>query len=137
MGYDAAAQVAQPLSDLYRRAYREQRIVVTRSRRIGASCLFRVVHVRSEQLEEQLSQLIRDLSLTMERSRTFSRCDRCNVEVPRIAKSQVKADVPPSVFERQQEFYRCPSCQRVYWAATHWQRASQFLERVWSTRSHA
>ena len=137
MGYDAAAQAAQPVSGLYRRAYREQRIVVTRNHHIVASCLFRVIHVHSQQLAQQLQQLIRELPLTMDRQRVFSRCDLCNVEVQAVDKSQVRADVPPPVFQGQRQFHRCPACHRVYWTATHWQRASRFLEQVCEDASHA
>ena len=129
-GYDAAQMPAQPLSDLYRRAYGEGRIVVTRNRRIRAGCLFRVVHLEGQSLEEQLQQVIRELDLLVEATRVFTRCDRCNVAVEPIEKAAVKERVPPYVFQTQQTFHVCPSCHRVYWAATHWQRACRLFDRL-------
>ena len=130
MGYDTALVRGVPLSELYRTAYREQRTVVTRNSRIGASCLFRVVHVKSDALEQQLTQLMQELDLVVDKEQCFTRCDRCNVSVEPIEKARVKARVPPYVYETQAQFHLCPSCHRVYWAATHWQRAQRLLARV-------
>ncbi|MCH7996663.1 MAG: hypothetical protein IIB11_02680, partial [Chloroflexi bacterium] len=30
----------------------------------------------------------------------------------------------------QASFHRCPSCRKVYWQGTHWQRMSEDLERA-------
>jgi uncharacterized protein with PIN domain len=130
MGYDAAQQAAEPLTVLYRRAYDEERVVVTRRRSIGASCLFRVVQLRSETLEEQLAQLVRELQLTPEAGQRFTRCDRCNVELEPVDKSAVREQVPPYVYQTQARFRRCAACGRVYWTATHCQRADALLDRV-------
>ena len=130
MGYDAALGTAQSLSALYRQAYNEGRVVVTRNRRIGASCLFRVVQLGSDELDGQLLQLLRDLQLPREDAGWFTRCDVCNVTLQPIEKPHVKSRVAPYVYDTQQAFYVCPACQRVYWAATHWQRARRFLDRV-------
>jgi uncharacterized protein with PIN domain len=130
MGYDTAIVKGLPRTDLYRKAYNERRIVVTRNRHIGASCLFRVVHLASSLLEEQLQQVVRELTLAIDDERLFTRCDICNVPVEPIERSVVKARVPPYVYAKQQDFYTCPSCQRIYWAATHWHRARALIERL-------
>jgi uncharacterized protein with PIN domain len=130
MGYDAVLVPTYPLTQLYRTAYHERRIVLTRNRRIGASCLFRVVHLTSPMLEDQLRQVIQELHLSVDDERLFSRCDRCNVPVEPIEKPLVKARVPPYVYQTQSTFYTCPSCERIYWAATHWHRARALLEKI-------
>ena len=130
MGYDTIWGRGLSLSELYRRAYGEQRVVLTRNRKIGASCFFRVVQLESPQLEAQLRQVTRDLSLTPASATRFSRCDRCNVVVEPIDKAAVAKRVPPYVFQTQARFTRCPSCERIYWPATHWQRACALLDRA-------
>lgn len=129
-GYDTAIANAKPLSEFYRKAYNERRIVVTRNRHVLAGCLFRVIHLDSEHLEEQLRQLIRQLRLPLDEAKAFTRCDVCNVKLEPIEKGQVQPKVPPYVFRTQEAFHRCPSCQRIYWAATHWERARRFFQRV-------
>ena len=137
MGQDTALMPAQPLSALYRRAVNEQRVVVTRNACVRPGLFVRVIWLTSQDLAEQLGQLTRELGLPVEGEQLFSRCDRCNVPVESIEKSQVQDQVPPYVFQTQQAFHRCPSCRRIYWAATHWQRAQRFFERVRKEASHA
>ena len=130
LGYDTTWQPAQPVSALYRRAYNESRIVVTRDGRIGASCLFRVIQLTSTDRDAQLQQILQTLRLDVDHARPFSRCDVCNVPVQPIERASVKTRVPPYVYTTQQTFHACPSCQRIYWAATHWQRARAVFERL-------
>lgn len=136
MGFDAALMPAQPLAALYRRAVNEQRVVVTRNTRVKPGALIRVVTLTSQDLAAQLGQLMRELRLPLDAQRAFSRCDRCNVEVEPVEKSAVKDRVPPYVFQTQERFHRCPSCGRIYWAATHWQRAQRFFARVRREAGH-
>lgn len=130
MGYDAAKMPATPSSALYRRAYNEGRVIVTRNRRVGSSGLVQVVQLADQGVDEQLRQVIRDAGLVVDPERMLTRCDQCNVEVEPIEKAQVNDRVPPYVFETQQRFRRCPSCQRIYWAGTHCARISEMLKRL-------
>ena len=130
MGFDTVTAAARPLSELYRRAYNESRVVVTRNAQVKASGLFRVVHLDSRQLEGQLTQLLRDLGLRVDEEKTCSRCDRCNVAVRPLAKTEVQDRVPPYVFQTQQTFRVCPSCKRIYWSATHRERMKRVFDRI-------
>ena len=130
MGYDAAQMPATPVSALYRRAYNEGRVIVTRNRRVGSSGVVRVVQLAAQGVAEQLRQVMRDAGFVVDPERMLTRCDQCNVEVQLAEKSQVSARVPPYVFEMQQRFRRCPSCQRIYWAGTHCARISEMLKRL-------
>lgn len=130
LGYDTARAEGSSLSELYQQAYNEQRVILTRNTRVKASRLFRVVQLRNQQLEDQLRQVIDELQLMIDDEALFTRCDVCNVPLEPIEKSRVKDRVPPHVYHTQQTFWTCPSCRRIYWAATHWQRAKALLERV-------
>ena len=129
-GADVELMPAHPLSALYLRAHNEGRVVLTRNGRIKTGGLVRVVQIRSHRLEEQLRQIIQDAGLVVDEAALFTRCDRCNVELAEIEKSAVSDRVPPYVYQTQQEFYTCPACARIYWAATHYDRAVKFFERV-------
>ena len=129
-GYDAADMPARPLAQLYRRAFNESRVVVTRNRNVRPSQLFRIVQLRDRVLEAQLAQLLGELGLAIDEDNAFSRCDRCNVRVEPVEKTAVREHVPPYVFKTQERFHRCPGCGRIYWAATHWQRACALFERI-------
>ncbi len=137
MGYDTVLVKESSLPALYRQAYAERRVVLTRNRRIRASCLFRVVHVTSPILDDQLRQLIQELGLAVDEKHLFTRCNLCNVPVEPIEKAQVKSRVPPHVFHNQRRFFTCPTCQRIYWAASHWQRANRRFARLKEEAGHA
>lgn len=136
-GYDTVQMTARPLAKLYRCAYNEGRVIVTRNRDVTPSCLIRVIRLESQVLEPQLSQLLRELRLTIDSASTFTRCDRCNFPVEPVDKIMVNLRVPPYVFQTQQTFHICPSCQRIYWMATHWERACRFFDRLRKEASHA
>lgn len=129
-GYDTAQRPAQPFSALYRQAYHDGRIVVTRNGRIGASCLFRVVRLTSHELNAQLQQLMRELGLMIRSGCALTRCDQCNVRVEPVEKSAVAGRVPPYVFQTQPVFHECPRCRRIYWMATHVERIARRFERL-------
>jgi uncharacterized protein with PIN domain len=52
---------------------------------------------------------------------------RCNGILVSVPKESVLDRLPPRVRERHDDFRRCGSCGRVYWAGTHHQRMQQFL----------
>ena len=141
LGYDAelagTGTHPQSLSALYRRAYSETRIVVTRNRRVRTSRLFQVIHLTSTERDAQLRQIVRTLRLPVDDRRWFSRCDQCNVPVIPVERSAVKERVPPYVYQTMDRFQTCESCQRIYWAATHWERAREVFARLREETSHA
>ena len=130
MGYDAVLAATKPLSELYQRAYREARIVVTRNSQVSASCLFRVIQLRSVNRDEQLRQILQETGVGIDEQRAFSRCDQCNVVLQEAPKAEVQDQVPPYVFSTQERFHSCPACGRIYWAATHWQRARELFDTL-------
>lgn len=129
-GYDTVTASATPLGACYRRAFNERRTVLTRNRRVSAGRHVSVVQLASTELEAQLRQLQREGLLPIDERTLFTRCDRCNERLRPIEKAHVESRVPPYVFQTQERFDTCPACDRIYWAATHWQRVSAVLARV-------
>ncbi len=58
------------------------------------------------------------------------RCMRCNGKLEEISREEAERIVPEKVAERQDEFFRCKSCGRLFWYGTHWERIGARLERV-------
>jgi uncharacterized protein with PIN domain len=121
-GFDTADGPDRPDSWLLRRARDEGRILLTRDRALSrsgsASCYF----VGAREVEAQLDEVIRSFALHIDRARLLSRCTRCNCLIEPVPLDLVVERVPPSVRERQRSFFRCPSCDRVYWEGDHCQR---------------
>ena len=77
-------------------------------------------------VEEQLRLVAGRFGL----ERRAPRCMRCNGELRELPPEEAEQCVPPKVAERQEEFFRCRSCGRMFWYGTHWTRIGARLERV-------
>lgn len=58
------------------------------------------------------------------------RCMRCNGALEELPWEEAERRVPPKVADRQEEFFRCRWCGRLFWYGTHWERIGGRLERV-------
>ena len=111
-------------------ARREQRIILTRDRRLLArKAVTHGCFVRSQDPEQQLLFVLRRFHLAAA-VRPFSRCMRCNEPLRPVAKADVLHLLPPMVRIEQQSFSRCPRCRRLYWPGSHWQRMRRRLDTL-------
>lgn len=130
VGYDASYHAQIGDAELVREAAAENRVLLTRDRdltkrRVIQTGVVRAILIRDDDVRAQLRQVMTELGLGLEQSLT--RCIECNSELlPRQAAS-VAERVPPFVRSTQTHYSECPSCARVYWAGTHWQRMRQAL----------
>lgn len=129
LGYDAEYSRGSDAS-LVERARRESRILLTRDtgllRRRG---LPPHLFVRSDHVSEQLRQVVGAFDLTPA-SPSGRRCPRCNTAVEPRTKAEVSGRVPDFVWSRQESFWGCPTCGRVYWAGSHWRRMDETIRSL-------
>jgi hypothetical protein len=85
--------------------------------------------VRSQAWEDQLREVLDEFNLR-DQINPFSRCPKCNQLLEDVRKEQVAEHVPELVYQVQDQFYRCPGCQRVYWNGTHVERMTRKLESI-------
>jgi uncharacterized protein with PIN domain len=131
LGFDAAYSAEVNFSSLLIHALRDNRIILTRnSHFIHKAQMTKAVWIKSEGVNQQLKQVIKELGLRLQKELMFSRCTICNMELKNINKQQVKNKLPEYVFKTQQKFFICPSCQRIYWPGTHWGNVTEALEEV-------
>ena len=124
MGYDTAYPEPGPDRDLIERARREGRILLTRDKELAAR-VPGAVQVRSDELEVQIREVGGVLGLRL--VDPLSRCSLCNEVLIPVPPGEVKGLVPEAVRSRHQEFWRCPSCMRVYWQGSHWDKMVERL----------
>ena len=111
-------------------ALREQRIILTRDRRLlERKAVTHGCFVRSQDPEQQLLFVLRRFDLAGA-VRPFSRCMRCNEPLQAVAKADVLHRLPPMVRVEQHTFSRCPRCARLYWPGSHWQRMRRRLDTL-------
>jgi uncharacterized protein with PIN domain len=128
LGYDTVFDTALDDHQLVRLARAEDRVLLTRDRELAQRRGVHVLLVTSEQLDQQVRQVLADLDLEVDRS--FSRCPVCNEPLEALDREAARARVPAYVAETHEKFKVCPVCQRVYWRGTHWQRMDDHLSRL-------
>ncbi len=138
MGYDAI--LFHELDDglMVKLALAQGRIIVTRDtgfmkRRAVTLHRVRALLVSGDDPEQQMRKVIGELNLDT-RYKPFTRCLECNtILVPRD-RNGVEGEVPPRVFERQDQYMECPVCRRLYWQGTHWEDMRRKLQEFESLR---
>jgi uncharacterized protein with PIN domain len=128
----------QPLYDpslddpeLVERAVAEGRTILTRDRRLTERRLARNhLLIRSDDVAEQLRQVLAELGLRPDPDRLLGRCLRCNAPLAPLDAEAARARVPPWVARSYTEFRACPACDRVYWRGSHVERMAKRMEKM-------
>jgi hypothetical protein len=131
LGYDALYDPRLDDHQLVRLARAEGRILLTRDRPLAGRPGLRVLLIVSQELDEQLHQVL--VALELEPDRVYSRCPVCNRLLEAMDRNEARARVPAYVARTHDEFKHCPSCGRVYWQGSHWQQMEEHLARLRAT----
>ena len=117
--------------ELVERAVAEDRVILTRDRRLVLRRQARRhLLIRSENFEEQLAQVIQELDMDVTSARLFGRCLLCNQLLDEIPAEEAHHRVPLYVARTQEQFRQCPQCGRIYWAASHVKRVLSRLAQI-------
>lgn len=111
-------------------ALNEKRAILTKDR--GVLKRNEVTHgywVRSSKVEEQVKEILKRFDLTNV-IKEFSRCIECNDLVKPVKKEKTVNQLPLKVAKTQNEFYECPSCNKIFWKGTHYQRMLTFIQSL-------
>jgi len=127
MGYDTAYPEPTSDRDLIDLARREERILLTRDKEL-AGRVREAVGIRSGDLEEQIREVAAVLPLRL--IDPLSRCSLCNSVLLPVSRDAIEELVPVGVRSRHEEFWRCPSCHRVYWQGSHWDKMVERLNHL-------
>ena len=133
MGYDTLFFKGSDDSRMVSTALDEGRVILTRDtqimkRRVVTSGRLKAILIKSDKPELQMQQVINDLNLDCQ-FRPFAICLECNQPLLERSKQQVEGQVPPYVFQTQNQYVECPVCHRIYWRGTHWQRMTSKLKK--------
>ena len=131
-GYDAVWRADIDDWDLIRLAEREGRWLLT-----SDTGIFRVGVVRDGDVpalfiphgltrHQQLAFVLHQLRLAPR----APRCMACGGELREVPKEQARDRAPPRSFARQEHFYECGRCGKLFWEGTHWQRIAQVLQQT-------
>jgi len=128
LGYDTLFDPSWNDHQLVRWARAEDRVLLTRDRELACRRGVRTLLITGERLNDQIQQVWAELGLQGDRS--FSRCPVCNGMLEPLEREVARPRVPAYIFKTHQIFRYCPTCERVYWPGTHWQRMDDWLSRL-------
>jgi uncharacterized protein with PIN domain len=132
MGYDALLFSGEDDGRMVKVALAQNRVILTKDtqimkRRLVTSGRLKAILIEDDDPKAQLRQVVEALNLDYQ-FKPFSICLECNQKLVRRDREEVRDLVPPHVFETQNFYMECPSCQRIYWRGTHWQAMRRELE---------
>jgi len=130
MGFDVSYKNNFDDDEIVRVSLKEKRAILTKDR--GILKRRDVTHgfwIRSTKVEEQAKEVLSRFDLKKE-IKEFSRCIECNDSLKSIKKETIIKQLPPKVAAAQNEFYKCPSCNKIYWKGTHYQQMLSFIKSL-------
>jgi uncharacterized protein with PIN domain len=130
MGFDVYYKNDLSDEEIVKISLKERRAILTRD--IGILKRTEVTHayfIRTDKVEKQTEEVIIRFDLQNE-IKEFSRCLECNELLKSIKKETIIEQLPPKVSQTHNEFYQCPSCKKIYWKGTHYQRMLSFIQSL-------
>lgn len=132
LGFDVAPDEGRPDKELVRRAAEEERILLTRDRRLVEELRPEsVLLVIADDPLEQLRETADGLELRRPEE-LFTRCLVCNAPLREATSEEVAELVPTRSRELPGPARRCPDCGRVYWPGSHARRMREAIDRVFT-----
>ncbi|MEJ7931151.1 Mut7-C RNAse domain-containing protein [Ramlibacter sp. AN1015] len=130
LGYDTTLDVAVHDAELVVCAEREERVLLTRDRRLLRDLRpARALELREDAPLAQLRQVVRALELPSPHERMFTRCMVCNAALSQpLAAEDVRPLLPPGLQQPPPPVRRCGDCGRVYWNGSHVRRMRAALD---------
>ena len=130
LGFDCLYRNDYEDAELAAVSREERRILLSRDR--GLLKRSEVTHahwVRTKVPRQQLVEIVQRFDL-YSRICPFQRCLVCNHLLKRVDKTEVLPMLQPDTIEAFEEFHICPSCNRIYWKGTHYERMQKFIQEV-------
>jgi hypothetical protein len=110
----------------------EDRILLSKSRFLFDRNVIEAGYcVKSSDPREQLTEVLHRFDLWRS-AHPFLRCLQCNTVLHPARKDNVKDRLPEKVREFYSDFNTCPSCGKIYWMGTHFEKMMEFTRRVYA-----
>lgn len=134
LGYDSRYESSAEDSDLIKMAEKQRRVIVTKDENLSKSAEkmgLATVLIRGNDEVEQIVQIATKLGLSsFAIDSNSSRCVDCNGKLEAIDKIRVMNKVPAGIYERQEKFWVCRDCKKIYWEGTHFEKLREFVDKL-------
>lgn len=140
LGYDTLYYRSDDVHQLIHLARQEDRIILTRNTKLAIRRpKDRIITIQEDNPSRQLTEVVEQSNLSPVEDDLFSRCLLCNAVLLEIPRETAEGRVPDFIFHQQQDFSRCPQCERIYWQGSHLNHMKATVNELiqTSTRSQA
>lgn len=137
LGFDSLYRNDYRDKDVVNIAVSEQRVVLTRDRRL--LYVKNVSHgywVREVKAENQIAEILNRFDL-YDSVHPFIRCLACNGILEPVAKEEILHRLEPKTRLYHEIFSRCIDCRRIYWKGSHMENMLQRFAHLLATRASA
>lgn len=134
LGYDSKYDSAIDDAELVKIGIKQRRIIVTKdenlSKNAEKSGVVSVL-IRGNDEVEQIFQIAAKVGLSdFKIDTSSSRCVDCNGKLGSIDKIRIMDKVPSGIYERQENFWICSDCKKIYWQGTHFENLQEFVKKL-------
>ncbi len=130
LGVDADYANDRDDDELAASSRREGRTLLTRDHGLlKRSAVTHGYFVREREPRRQVVEVMRRFDLAR-LVRPFTRCLRCNTTLEAAARADVLERLPPRTAARHDDFRECPTCRRVYWRGSHYERMRGLIDHL-------
>ncbi len=84
--------------------------------------------VHAKKPKEQIREILQAFHIA--KCHPFTRCLKDNTPLLKIEKEKILDRLPPKVRAFYDEFWICPTCGRIYWHGTHYEKMRSFIDEV-------
>lgn len=114
-------------NELLKIANEQNRIILTKDQELSTRSDL-VYLVQTQNIKEQLQEIIHHFHIT--HCDPFSRCLMDNTPLQPIQKEKIEDRLPAKVRKFYNKFWICPTCHRIYWHGSHYERMKDFIDEV-------
>jgi uncharacterized protein with PIN domain len=134
LGYDSRYESSAEDLDLIKMAEKQRRAIITKDEDLTKNAEkmgLVTVLIRGNDEIEQITQIAAKLGLSnFVIDSNSSRCVDCNGKLEAIDKIRVMSKVHSGIYERQDKFWICRDCKKIYWEGTHFKKLQEFVDRL-------
>ena len=134
LGYDSKYFSSIEDDKLIAIAKNEKRIILTKDEqltKIAEKQNIVSVLIRGNDELEQIAQI--NTKIKFDRfvmDTNNSRCIVCNGNLQSVEKFRIIGKIAEGILEREQKFWMCDSCKKIYWKGTHFVKLQEFVTKL-------
>jgi uncharacterized protein len=127
LGFDTVYQNNFSKEELYIIAKNEHRSLLSKSPYFAQFPDINFFQVKSADPDQQLKEITEHFHLHS--FNPFIRCLNCNAILEKKKKSEVENLLLPETKKSFSEFWQCPSCKKIYWKGSHYERMKKLISK--------